>query len=243
MISKANIKSVKSLHQKKSRDANNQFVVEGEKMVLEAICWKSDFLEALYHTADFPTAGIDATKINLIPVSDHELKQISGLQTPNKALAVFNKWPLQALNLPFYIALDGVQDPGNMGTILRLADWFGVQEVICSTTTVDCYNPKVVQATMGAVFRIQVRYVDLKSHFEALKMPVYGALLEGENIYKSSLKPEGILVLGNEGNGISEEIKQLIDYPISIPRFGEAESLNVSTAGAILLSEFFRGAI
>lgn len=243
MISKANIKSVKSLHQKKFRDANNQFVVEGEKMVLEAIRWKSDFLETLYHTEDFPTEGIDTRKINLIPVSDHELKQISGLQTPNKALAVFNKWPLKTLNIPFYIALDGVQDPGNMGTILRLADWFGVQEIICSTTTVDCYNPKVVQATMGAVFRIQVRYVDLKSHLEAMKIPVYGALLEGENIYKSSLKPEGILVLGNEGNGISSEIKQLIDYPISIPRFGEAESLNVSTAGAILLSEFFRGTI
>lgn len=243
MISKANIKSVKSLHQKKIRDAHNQFIVEGEKMVLEAIRWKSDFLVALYHTSDFPTEEIDATKINLIAISDHELKQISGLQTPNKALAVFDKWPLETVNIPFYIALDGVQDPGNMGTILRLADWFGVEEIICSMNTVDCFNPKVVQATMGAIFRIQVRYVDLKSHLLALKMPVYGALLEGENIYKSSLKPEGILILGNEGNGISEEIKQLIDYPISIPRFGEAESLNVSTAGAILLSEFFRGTI
>lgn len=243
MISKANIKSVKALHQKKFRDESNQFVVEGEKMVRESVRWKSEYLVALYHTSEFPVDDLATKKINLVQVTAQELKQISGLQTPNKALAVFEKWPIQPLNSSFYIALDGVQDPGNMGTILRLADWFGVPEIICSTDTVDCFNPKVVQATMGAIFRVQVRYVDLKTHLKTLQLPIYGALLEGENIYKSNVSPHGILILGNEGKGISSAIQPLINSPISIPRFGDAESLNVSTATAILLSEFFRGTV
>ena len=240
MISNSNIKLIKSLQQKKFRDELNLFVVEGEKMVQESLHWKSEYLVDLYHTIDFSinASNIDERKTNLI--SEKELKQISNLQTPNKALAVFRKWPNTSSKLPFYIALDGVQDPGNLGTIMRLADWFGVAKILCSKETVDCFNPKVVQATMGAIFRIEVEYVNLAETFEALELPIFGALLEGENIYSKSLYPNGILVLGNEGKGISEKIQTLIDFPISIPRFGEAESLNVSTAGAILLSEFFR---
>ncbi len=241
MISKNNIKFIKALQQKKFRDENNLFVVEGEKIVLESIQWKSEYLSDLYYTKDFPLESIDAGNINVHEISEKELKQISGLQTPNKALAIFRKWELKQTNSTFYIALDGIQDPGNMGTLMRLADWFGIQEIICSKDTVDCFNPKVVQATMGAIFRVQVRYEDLKDYLKTLNLPIFGALLEGENVYRKKLEPKGILVLGNEGKGISPEVQQLIDFPVMIPRFGEAESLNVSTAGAILLSEFFRG--
>ncbi len=240
MISKSNIKLIKSLQQKKFRDELNLFVVEGEKMVQESLQWKSDYLVDLYHTSDFHTQESNTSNAKFHLIEDKDLKQISNLQTPNKSLAIFRKWPNSDEKHDFYIALDGVQDPGNMGTIMRLADWFGVKKILCSKDTVDCFNPKVVQATMGAIFRIEVEYVDLSQTFEALKLPIFGALLEGENIYSKSLNPKGILVLGNEGKGISEKIQTLIDFPISIPRFGEAESLNVSTAGAILLSEFFR---
>lgn len=240
MISKSNIKLIKSLQQKKFRDDLNLFVVEGEKMVQESLQWKSDYLIDLYHTSDsiIGESLVEDEKMHLI--SEKELKQISSLQTPNKSLAVFRKWSKSNDKLPFYIALDGVQDPGNMGTIMRLADWFGVKKILCSKETVDCFNPKVVQSTMGAIFRIEVEYVDLSETFQSLNLPIYGALLEGENIYSKPMKPEGILLLGNEGKGISENLQKLINFPISIPRFGEAESLNVSTAGAILLSEFFR---
>jgi TrmH family RNA methyltransferase len=228
------------LQQKKFRDELNLFVVEGEKMVQESLQWKSDYLFDLYHTSDFYIHESNPYNAKFHLIEDKDLKQISNLQTPNKSLAIFRKWPNFDEKHDFYIALDGVQDPGNMGTIMRLADWFGVKKILCSKDTVDCFNPKVVQATMGAIFRIEVEYVELSQTFEALKLPVFGALLEGENIYSKSLNPKGILVLGNEGKGISEKIQTLIDFPISIPRFGEAESLNVSTAGAILLSEFFR---
>ena len=240
MISKSNIKLIKSLQQKKFRDELNFFVVEGEKMVEESLQHKSDYLIDLYYTSDsfVSHSQIQNEKFQLI--SDKDLKQISNLQTPNKSLAVFRKWPNSTEKLHFYIALDGVQDPGNMGTIMRLADWFGVTKILCSHDTVDCFNPKVVQATMGAIFRIEIEYVDLAEHLNTLKLPVYGALLEGENIYSKSMIPKGVLVLGNEGKGISDAVKKTIDFPISIPRFGAAESLNVSTAGAILLSEFFR---
>jgi TrmH family RNA methyltransferase len=240
MISKSNIKFVKSLQQKKFRDEHQAFVVEGEKMVLEALKWKADYLTALYYTEAFPIDSISVLPPQSELISEKELHQISSLQTPNKALAVFSKWTEKLVKIPFYLALDNIQDPGNMGTILRLADWYGIDAILCSYQTVDCFNPKVIQATMGAIFRVQVHYVDLMETFKLLQLPVYGALLEGENVYLKKFNPSGILVLGNEGNGISESIQHGIDFPISIPRFGQAESLNVSTAGAILLSEFFR---
>lgn len=240
MISKSYIKLIQSLDRKKSRDEQGKFVLEGEKMLLEILNWKSDFLVHLFYTEGFRDNVKQFDKSKCTEISEKELKSISRLQTPNKALAIFQKWDTLEVKSDFYLALDGVQDPGNMGTIMRLADWFGVPEIICSKETVDCFNPKVVQATMGAIFRVQVRYVDLEVYLPKLSLPIYGALLEGENVYRASLLPKGVLVLGNEGKGISLEVQKLIDHPISIPRFGEAESLNVSTAGAILLSEFFR---
>lgn len=240
MISKNYIKLIHALERKKIRDEEGKFVLEGEKMLLEIVKWKSDFLVHLFYTEGFKDYVVHFEESKCTEISEKELKSISRLQTPNKALAIFRKWELSDLKSDFYIALDGIQDPGNMGTIMRLADWFGIPEIICSKETVDFYNPKVVQATMGAIFRVQVRYVDLVNYLPTLNLPIYGALLEGENVYKTSLSPNGILVLGNEGKGITSEVQKIIDKPISIPRFGEAESLNVSTAGAILLSEFYR---
>ena len=240
MISKSYIKLIHSLERKKIRDEQGKFVLEGEKMLLEILNWKSENLVHLFYTEDFKLNVLSFDESKCTQISEKELKSISRLQTPNKALAIFQKWEAIEVKSDFFIALDGVQDPGNMGTIMRLADWFGVPEIICSKDTVDCFNPKVVQATMGAIFRVQVRYVDLEEYLPKLNLPLYGALLEGENVYRKSLTPKGVLILGNEGKGISPSIQQLIDHPISIPRFGAAESLNVSTAGAILLSEFFR---
>ena len=240
MISKNYIKLIHALERKKIRDEQGKFVLEGEKMLLEILNWKSDKLEHLFYTEGFKDSIVHFDSSKCTEITEKELKSISRLQTPNKALAIFQKWELLEVKSDFYIALDGVQDPGNMGTIMRLADWFGVPEIICSHDTVDCFNPKVVQATMGAIFRVQVRYEELETYLPKLNLPIYGALLEGENVYQTNLSPKGILVLGNEGKGISQSIQNIIDKPISIPRFGDAESLNVSTAGAILLSEFFR---
>jgi TrmH family RNA methyltransferase len=243
MISKNYIKLIHSLERKKNRDEQGKFVLEGEKMLLEILNWKSDYLIHLFYTEDFKSSISNFDESKCTEITEKELKTISRLQTPNKALAIFQKWEASDVKSNFYLALDGVQDPGNMGTIMRLADWFGIPEIICSKDTVDCFNPKVVQATMGAIFRVQVRYVDLEEYLPKLNLTIYGALLEGENVYQMNLSPKGVLVLGNEGKGISEAIQKIIDKPISIPRFGEAESLNVSTAGAILISEFFRSTL
>lgn len=240
MISKSNIKEIRSLGQKKFRDQLEIYVLEGEKMVHEALSWIPNELVHVYHTAEFWNEKFASNSIPHTEISEKELNQISFLQTPNKALALIRK-PKQVIKpADFFLVLDEVQDPGNMGTILRLADWFGVSQLICSKGTVDCFNPKVVQATMGAIFRIPVHYVDLASWLDAQTLPIYGALLEGENVYSQKLNPHGILILGNEGKGITKEIQQKITHPISIPRFGSAESLNVSMAGSILLSEFYR---
>ncbi len=241
MLSKNRIKLIKSLHLKKFRDESNLFLVEGEKMALELIRLKKEYIEQIYATKEF----IDLNKVEqeIEEITEKELAQISTLKTPNKVLIVCKKWNLtENINSQneFYLALDEIQDPGNLGTIIRLADWFGVKNIVCSKNTADCFNPKVVQATMGSIFRVNLIYQDLISFIETKKLPVYGAFLEGESIYQKALSPKGILVLGNEGNGISREIENLVSDKITIPRFGEAESLNVSVATGILLSEFFR---
>lgn len=239
MISKNKIKSIQALRLKKNRDSSQLFVLEGEKMVQEIILQAPEQLVCIYHTTDFKFPKNE----NLVErelISEQELKQISSLQTPNKCLAVVRFLNFQKNDSDFFLALDGVQDPGNMGTILRLADWFGIQTLFCSQETVDVYNPKVVQASMGAILRVAVEYVDLKTKFESLNLPVYGALLEGKNVYHEKLTRKGILLLGNEGKGISPELQKSITHPIHIPRFGQAESLNVAVATGILISEFFR---
>ncbi|WP_248723784.1 RNA methyltransferase [Seonamhaeicola sp. ML3] len=239
MLSKSQVKLITSLKQKKYRLLHGLFVVEGVKTIQELLQSKLK-LYSLYTTESF---NIDAKKENLI--SESELKRISFLKTPNKALAVFRIPDAQPINdSNLILALDELQDPGNLGTIIRLCDWFGIRDLVCSKATVDCYNPKVIQATMGSISRVNISYVDLSDYLKKTKLPIFGAFMDGDSVYKSSLPEKGILVMGNEGNGISHEIKSLTNERISIPRFGNiqaTESLNVAMATAILLSEFKRG--
>tara|TARA_R110002094_G_scaffold2985_3_gene11083 strand:- start:1138 stop:1755 length:618 start_codon:yes stop_codon:yes gene_type:complete len=198
-------------------------------------------LEHLYSTQnDFEDVLPSKKSLILEP----DLKKISALATANSCLAVF-KIPLEkkVKESGLIVALDSIRDPGNLGTILRLCDWFGVKEIVCSKETVDLYNPKVVQATMGSIARVNMSYIDLNSFIAATNLPVFGTFMDGVNIYKTTLPQEGIVVMGNEANGISKELEKLIKNKLSIPRFGEiqkTESLNVATATAIILSEFRR---
>ncbi|MFC5682588.1 TrmH family RNA methyltransferase [Flavobacterium sp. MAHUQ-51] len=240
MVSKNQIKLITSLQQKKYRIINQMFFAEGVKVIQELL--NSNFeLEHLF-TTQYDFEDVLGKKKSLIHETD--LKKISALATPNSCLALF-KIPEEKtiIESGLIIALDDVRDPGNLGTILRLCDWYGVEQVICSKESVDIYNPKVVQATMGSISRVNVTYVDLEAYISQTNLKVYGTFMEGENIYKSSLPQEGIIVMGNEANGISEEIEALIKNRITIPRFGKlqkAESLNVATATGIILSEFKR---
>lgn len=240
MISKNRIRFIKSLEQKKNRQEEQLFIIEGEKMVLEAIQWIPKQLVSVYYTSDFHFESTDFP-FDFELISEADLKAISSLKTPNKALAICKFIPSNSNVSSFSIALDGIQDPGNLGTILRMADWFGISHVYCSKDTVDCYNSKVLQATMGAIFRVSVSYLDLDDFFAKNKKPVYGALLNGENLFTTQFDQEGILLLGNEGNGIRETNLKYIDHSVTIPKFGHAESLNVATAGAIILGSVFRG--
>lgn len=238
MISKNQIKLITSLKQKKYRLEHQLFVVEGIKTIKELL--KSNLvLHALYTTETF---NIDAKDDVLI--SEKDLKRISFLTTPNKALAVFKIPETKAIdNSGLIVALDDVRDPGNLGTIIRLCDWFGIKELVCSKATVDCFNPKVIQATMGSITRVNINYVDLVTFIEKTNLPVFGAFMDGKNVYKKALPKEGVLVMGNEANGVSKTIEDLVNYKIAIPRFGDlqaTESLNVATATAVLLSEFRR---
>lgn len=186
-------------------------------------------------------------KQKVFEVSLQEIKKISALQTPQEALAVV-EIPEYAKNVfdfnkKIVLVLDGIQDPGNLGTIIRTADWFGFDTVICSLNTVDVYNPKVVQATMGSLSRINVVYTDLAEFLKEQNAPIFGTLLDGKNIYQQHWTDEGFLILGSEGNGISEEIKVLIDHPVTIPGSGSTESLNVAIAAAICCSEIKRNSL
>ncbi|CAH8281714.1 TrmH family RNA methyltransferase [Mariniflexile fucanivorans] len=238
MLSKSQIKLITGLKQKKQRQQHGFFVVEGVKTIKELLQSHLE-LYALYTTETF---NIDAK--NEVLISEADLKRISFLTTPNTALAIFKipaQKPIETKGL--IVALDAVRDPGNLGTIIRLCDWFGVKNLVCSKETVDCFNPKVVQATMGSLTRVNINYVDLVAFLKTISLPVFGAFMEGENVYKSKLPEQGILVMGNEANGVSKEVEAIITEKISIPRFGDiqaTESLNVATATAILLSEFRR---
>lgn len=235
-LSKNKIKWIRSLRMKKNRDSEQLFIVEGEKMVQELVNNHSDLIECVVST-DKTISFNHSTFLADV----QSMGQISSLKTPNRLLAVVKIRPKKSKNAKFILALDGIQDPGNMGTILRTADWFGVDEVICSKNTVDIHNPKVVQASMGSLFRIPINYCNLHEYLSKSDLTIYGALLSGESIYTKTVRQEGIIVMGNEGNGISAEIKELIQTSIHIPRFGESESLNVAVATGIVLSEFSRG--
>ncbi|WP_299669634.1 RNA methyltransferase [uncultured Polaribacter sp.] len=239
-ISKNQLKLITSLSQKKYRQQHNLFIAEGIKVVNELLNAAFE-AETLFCTDDFETR-ISEDKITRI--SKIELKKISTLKSPNQVLGLFQIPEQKTVkNSGLIVALDTINDPGNLGTIIRLCDWFGVAQLICSKDTVDCYNQKVVQASMGSLTRISIHYTDLENYLNETNLPTFIADMDGENVYQTNLPKEGILIMGNEANGVSEEIINLATHQISIPRFGdvqETESLNVATATAILLSEFSR---
>jgi RNA methyltransferase, TrmH family len=251
MLSKNKIKWIHSLEEKKHRDTEKLFVVEGLKMVDELL--NSPFkIHSLYATQAWFDKNYDSkTKFPLDSetVTETELSKISFLKTPQDALAIVRMpqivMDLNILKNKLILALDKIQDPGNLGTIIRLADWFGIDTILCSPDTADLYNPKVVQSTMGSIFRVNVFYTMLDTtlmKFKNDKMPLYGTTLDGENIYNMKLSDSGIIILGNESKGIQTNILQLLDKKLFIPNFqkGEhkAESLNVGIAAAIVCSEF-----
>lgn len=240
MVSKNQIKLITGLQQKKYRNEHQLFLAEGVKVIQELL-QSNIVLDHLFETESiFET--VPAARKTLVKEAD--MKRMSALNTPSSCLAVFHipvAKPIDSKGL--IVALDDIRDPGNLGTIIRLCDWFGVTQLLCSKETVDLYNPKVIQSTMGSVSRVQVNYVDLNAFISETNLPVFGTFMDGNNIYKEQLPSEGILIFGNEANGISPTLEQKIKNRIAIPRFGnlqQTESLNVATATAIFLSEFRR---
>jgi len=239
-LSKNQLKLITSLRKKKYRIATNLFIVEGIKVVNEFL--NSTFeLEQLF--------CIDASEYKdyekCTIISEADLKKISNLTTPNNVVAIFKIPTTNFIEKEgLVLVLDEINDPGNLGAIIRLCDWFGIDQLICSKDTVDSYNAKVVQASMGSLTRVSIFYMDLEAYLKSTKKPTYATLMDGENVYKTTLPNNAILVMGNEANGISKAVLELLENTISIPRFGnlqQTESLNVATATAILLSEFKRG--
>ncbi len=256
MLSKNKVKLIRSLQQKKFRHEQGLFLVEGEKMIAELLeassangggHYQIQELLAVQDWLDQNETLLGDVQFPVESIKEVDLERISALKTPNQVLAVV-KMPernLRNVEDGMILMLDGVRDPGNLGTIIRTADWFGISEVICSMDSVDMYNPKVVQSTMGSLFRIPVSYRELTEAIFDLRInnplkPVFGATVLGESVYDLDLRSNAIVVLGSESHGISENVGHLLTKKISIPRFGAGESLNVASAAAILCSEFKR---
>lgn len=251
ILTKNTIKYIQSLKDKKKRDENLVFIAEGDKIVRDLlpflncqilVATKNFFLNLDQKSGSY---NIDS----IVEVSKKELDNLSFLKNPQQVLAIFYKpkyeLDFKCIQNQLSLALDGIQDPGNLGTIIRVADWYGIGNVFCSTDTVDVYNPKVVQATMGALVRVKTHYVDLPQFLGNLdRIPIYGTFLNGDNMYNKELMSNGVIVMGNEGNGIRPEIEKWITNKLFIPNFPQgrktSESLNVSIATAIICSEFRR---
>ena len=248
MISKNKAKYIRSLELKKNRNKEGVFVAEGHKVVDDLLALQPALL--IVATGEWLHGKTIAPQTEVIEVSDEELKKVSFLQHPQQVLAIFRQVQQDGFSQPnlsqLSLALDGVQDPGNLGTIIRIADWFGIEHIYCSQDTADVYNPKVVQATMGSIARVKVEYGDLLKLVDSLPedVPVYGTLLDGDNIYQQKLENRGFIVMGNEGKGISPALAKKVNRRLLIPNFPEgrptADSLNVAIATAITCSEFRR---
>jgi len=245
MLSKNTVKFIKSLHQKKYRTESGKFFVEGEKSVIEVL--QSDFkVHLLLVTPEFAVkyaSLIDRLGVEVIQVTPNQLEQLGQYQSNDAALAVVEMKPNHAFQPKkgeLILALDSVRDPGNLGTILRIADWYGIKKLIFSTHTADFYNPKVIQASMGSFTRVQFFYGDLVASFQTWKLPVYGAFLEGTSVHQLISPEPGVLLLGNESQGISKEVEKFVTNKVTIPSFGGAESLNVAIASAIMCDNFNR---
>ena len=239
MLSKNEAKYIQSLSRKKQRLAEGLFIAEGVKLVDELL--QSQYtIRKLYATAEW-MATRDNT--NAVAVTAEELARISGLQTPNQVLAIVEQpkpTGEPVLRSQLTIAVDGIQDPGNLGTIIRIADWFGITQLVAGDDTVELYNPKLIQATMGSFTRVQVWYRSLTDWLPGVTVPVYGAVLDGKNMYETSPVNEGILLIGNEARGIAKELLPFVTHPVTIPASGKAESLNAAVATGILVAQLKR---
>ncbi len=240
MISKNEVKYIQSLYHKKTRDAEGVFMAEGVKLADELL-ESSITLKKIYATAEWVAEKKCSQPV--VVVEEYELKKISQLATPNRVLVIAEQRKL--LQEPkdkgqITIVTDGIQDPGNLGTIIRIADWFGINQIVASTDTVDLYNSKTIQSSMGSIIRVNIWYKDIKEWFSKCSVPIYGALLNGEPICGVSPVVEGVLVIGNESKGIREHISPFINQAITIPRRGGAESLNAAVATGIILSHLMK---
>jgi TrmH family RNA methyltransferase len=239
MLTKNQVKYIQSLGQKKLRDSENCFIAEGPKLVSELLLAENCKVKYVFALSSWKEAN-RSLDIPVTEVTAEELKKISQFATPNLVLAVAEKinWPGEAVvNGKISLALDGIQDPGNMGTIIRLADWFGIETVFCSQDCVDVYNPKVVQSTMGSITRVRTVYTELEPLLKINNdIRIYAAVLHGRDITKMEKLNECIIVIGNESKGICDEVLQLANVQISIPGRGKAESLNAAVATGIILS-------
>jgi TrmH family RNA methyltransferase len=241
MLGKSQAKYIQSLGQKKVRDEEGVFVAEGPKIVAELLASADANIIQLYALHDWIEANRkDCNGVEIIEIDENDLTKISQLTTPNKVLALVKKQerPVSlSAKGTVSLVLDTIQDPGNLGTIIRIADWFDIKQIICSNNCADMYNPKVVQSTMGSIVRVKMLYTDLASWLEEQKdVFIYAAALEGQNVTAMKKITEGLIVIGNESKGISSEIFEQVDVKITIPRIGKAESLNAAVATGIILS-------
>ena len=236
MLSKNQLKLVQKLSQKKHRSETGLFVVEGKKSIVEFV--EAGYqAEAIYATDSFSPS---LAQQPLTHVSKEELSKLSTLKHPDEGVAIFRQPKKKGiLQEGLILALDNIQDPGNLGTLIRLCDWFGIETLLCSEQTVDCYNPKVVQASMGSLSRVEVHYLPLEGFLATCVLPIYVATLQGTNLYTTTFPEDCVIVLGNEANGVSPEVAALANNAITIPRFGklQPESLNVAMAGGIIISQ------
>ena len=251
MLSKAKIKLIQSLEQKKKRREERLFVAEGPKVVGDLLPHFACRL--IVAERSWIACHPEVQNIEIIEATNEELRKASFLKAPQEVLALFElpayPTPHDIASKELCLALDDVQDPGNLGTIIRVADWFGIRHIFCSTGTADAFSPKTIQATMGAIARVQVHYVNLPEYLQQVRLttpevPLYGTFLEGANIYHEQLATHGIIIMGNEGNGIGQQVRQLVTHKLLIPNYPEgcatSESLNVAVATAITCAEFRR---
>ena len=239
MLSKSQLKYIQSLDQKKYRDEESVFIAEGPKLVQEILQSRNAELKNLYALKRWILENKELVPTaNVTEIEETELERISNLKTPNNVLAVFKKFQIKepVVRNKISLILDAVRDPGNLGTIIRIADWFAIDEIICSDDCADVYNSKVVQATMGSIARVNIFYTDLEAWLKEQPVRIYGALLEGKDITKMNAIKEGLVIIGNESNGIRRELVPYVNERITIPRKGNAESLNAAIATGIILS-------
>ena len=249
MLPKSELKYIQSLSQKKFRTEHGQFVAEGSKLIHELLTRKPGWLKNIYGTKEWwsnqPINLQNKFQKYFTEVEPFEFDKISNLQTPQDVLAVietpsftYNTVTPQSSDGNWLLVLDGIQDPGNVGTIIRTAHWFGVDKIICSIDCADVFSPKVVQASMGSIFLVEVFYEHLVNFFSENELPVYGALLKGEPIDGYNSAGKGIILIGSEGRGIRPELIPFVNHPVTIPGIGDAESLNAGIAAGILLYSF-----